>query len=130
MFKLRYNNNINESFEKEIDARLEALNTFKKNNNLKLIEVLNEDDEVIFSKEREIETPEVELPTEEEVTNGTNSLLRGLLSRVWETIDDYNSAIITINTEKPEDSETINKLQSIIDDLNIHVGILESCLDE
>lgn len=127
MFKLRYNDTINESFEKEVDARLEALATFKKNNNLKLIEVLNEDDEVIFTKEREIEDIE---PTEEEITNGTNSLLRGLLSRVWETIDDYNSAIITISTERPEDSETVNRLQSIIDDLNVHVGILESCLDE
>ena len=146
MYKLKYNNTINESFEKELDARLSALATFKKDTNIKLIEVLNENDETIFKKERNLEEPVGELilngeevggpvtteepATEEEMLNGTNSLIRGLISRAWETIDDYNSTIITISTLGTDSDEVINKLQSILDDLNVHVGILESCIEE
>ena len=129
MFKLKYNNEIKESFEKELDARIAALKEFKTQASLPLVEVLNENDDVIFTKERELVAPEVSEPTEQEIDNGIDSVIRGLIANAWKDIDDYNTAIISI-ADNTENSEAIEKLNSIIDDLNVHVGILESCLSK
>ena len=131
MFTLKYNDKLQESFEKELDARIKALSIFKEQPNLSSIEVINEDNQVILTKKRLVEDLIIDdEPTQEEVDNGIDSLIRGLLSRVWETIDDYNSAITTINSVDENSDDVVNKLSTILDDLNIHVGILQSCLSE
>ena len=131
MFTLKYNDKLQESFEKELDARIKALSIFKEQPKLSSIEVINEDNQVILTKKRLVEDLIIdEEPTQEEVDNGIDSLIRGLLSRVWETIDDYNSAITTINSVDENSDDVVNKLSTILDDLNIHVGILQSCLSE
>jgi len=131
MFTLKYNDKLQESFEKELDARIKALSIFKEQPKLSSIEVINENNQVILTKKRLVEDLIIDdEPTQEEVDNGIDSLIRGLLSRVWETIDDYNSAITTINSVDENSDDVVNKLSTILDDLNIHVGILQSCLSE
>ena len=131
MFTLKYDNKLQETFEKEIDAKLQALTIFKNKTNLPLVEVLDENNQIILTKKRLVEDIEnEEEPTQEEIDNGVDSLIRGLLSRVWETIDDYNSAITTINSVDDTNAETVSKLENILDDLSVHVGILQSCLSE
>lgn len=131
MFTLKYDNKLQETFDKELDARLQALTIFKNKTNLPLIEVLDENNQVVLTKERLVEDlVSEEEPTQEEIDNGVDSLIRGLLSRAWETIDDYNSAITTINSVDDSNAEMVEKLENILNDLSVHVGILQSCLSE
>jgi len=125
MYKTRLNNIFKNEFEEEIDARKEALLSFSRDPKAQLVEVLDEDDNVIFSKQREVE----EEPTQELVNNGVDSVLRNLISECWDNIDRYNSAIATFLEEEGQE-ETIEALKGIVDDLNVHVGILESCLSK
>ena len=131
MFTLKYDNKLQETFDKELDAKLQALTIFKNKTNLPLIEVLDENNQVVLTKERLVEDlVSEEEPTQEEIDNGVDSLIRGLLSRAWETIDDYNSAITTINSIDDSNAEMVEKLENILNDLSVHVGILQSCLSE
>lgn len=131
MFTLKYDNKLQETFDKELDAKLQALTIFKNKTNLPLIEVLDENNQVVLTKERLVEDlVSEEEPTQEEIDNGVDSLIRGLLSRAWETIDDYNSAITTINSVDDSNAEMVEKLENILNDLSVHVGILQSCLSE
>ena len=52
MFKSRINNEIKEH-NTLLEAKMDALLSFKKDNNIKLVEVLDDNDEIVFSKLRE-----------------------------------------------------------------------------
>ncbi len=125
MYKTRLNNIFKNEFEEEIDARKEALLSFNRDPKAQLVEVLDDNDNVIFSKQREVE----EEPAQELVNNGVDSVLRNLISECWDNIDRYNSAIATFLEEEGQE-ETIEALKGIVDDLSVHVGILESCLSK
>ena len=122
MFKLKYDGGTLPSFNDLFEAKKNALLTLKHNPNLKLVEVLNEDDEVIFTKENELPKP-----TNDMKVNAVDALIVDLISNCWENINKYNSVIATLLSEKVGE-DTISTLNSIVDDLNIHVGKLQSCL--
>lgn len=122
MYKVRYNDTTN-LHEDLFSAKKEALLTFKKNKNVKLIEVLDDNDNVILSQEREE-------PTEVEVDNAIDSLIREKIARTWEFINDYESMLITLTSEEIGDDSISTKINDILDDLHIHVGVLESCLSD
>lgn len=129
MYRTRINNIFANKFENLLDAKKDALMSFKDNNTL--VEVLDDDDNVVFSKEP-IEDTKIELtePTEDLVENGVNSLIRTLIVEGWKSIDDYNSTLATISSEDPENDRVIETLNNILDDLNTHIGMLEECLVE
>lgn len=129
MYRTRINNIFANKFENLLDAKKDALMSFKDNNTL--VEVLDDNDNVVFSKEP-VEDTKIELdePTDELVENGVNSLIRTLIVEGWKSIDDYNSTLATISSNDPENTKVIETLNSILDDLNTHIGMLEECLVE
>lgn len=129
MYRTRINNIFANKFENLLDAKKDALMSFKDNNTL--VEVLDDDDNVVFSKEP-VEDTKIELdePTDELVENGVNSLIRTLIVEGWKSIDDYNSTLATISSNDPENTKVIETLNNILDDLNTHIGMLEECLVE
>lgn len=129
MYRTRINNIFANKFENLLDAKKDALMSFKDNNTL--VEVLDDDDNVVFSKEP-VEDTKIELtePTDELVENGVNSLIRTLIVEGWKSIDDYNSTLATISSNDPENAKVIETLNNILDDLNTHIGMLEECLAE
>lgn len=129
MYRTRINNIFANKFENLLDAKKDALMSFKDNNTL--VEVLDDDDNVVFSK-KPVEDTKIELdePTDELVENGVNSLIRTLIVEGWKSIDDYNSSLATISSEDPENAKVIETLNNILDDLNTHIGMLEECLVE
>lgn len=129
MYRTRINNIFANKFENLLDAKKDALMSFKDNNTL--VEVLDDDDTVVFSKEP-VEDTKIELtePTDELVENGVNSLIRTLIVEGWKSIDDYNSTLATISSNDPENTKVIETLNNILDDLNTHIGMLEECLVE
>lgn len=122
MYKLKCNNKIISKTKDLLEAKTKTLLTLKREPSLKLIEVLNDNDEIVFSKE-------VDEPTPQEVENGIDSLIRNLISKGWESINDYQSAIVTLQDEDI-DPATIDILNEIIDDTYVHIGALESCLSD
>lgn len=129
MYRTRINNIFANKFENLLDAKKDALMSFKDNNTL--VEVLDDDDNVVFSKEPVVDTKiELTEPTDELVENGVNSLIRTLIVEGWKSIDDYNSTLATISSEDPENAKVIETLNNILDDLNTHIGMLEECLVE
>lgn len=122
MYKLKWNNTILSKHKDLLEAKTRTLLTLKKQPELKLIEVLNENDEIVYSKE-------VDEPTPQEVENGIDSLIRNLISKCWENINDYQSAIVTLQDENV-DPTTIDILNNIINDIYVHIGSLESCLSD
>lgn len=175
MYKTKINNEV-KNYDSLLEAKMSALMSFKKNK--QLVEVLDEEDNVVFSKGSEIvietKTPAEEIeaklekldttkylqmsldalkrekakkkesiikedieelpvvdvqPTEEQIENAFESIIRSELSKLFTTIDDYNSDVATLTSEEAS-QEVIDKLNLIIDDLNTHVGILQSCLDD
>ena len=68
-------------------------------------------------------------PTEEQIDNAFDSIIRNELSKLFLTIDDYNSDIATLKAEEA-DEEMIKVLDTILDDLNLHVGLLQRLLNE
>ena len=129
MYRTRINNIFANKFENLLDAKKDALMSFKDNNTL--VEVLDDDDNIVFSKEPVADTKiELTEPTDELVENGVNSLIRTLIVEGWKNIDDYNSALATISLEDPENAKVIETLNNILDDLNTHIGMLEECLVE
>ena len=129
MYRTRINNIFANKLENLLDAKKDALMSFKDNNTL--VEVLDDDDNVVFSKEPVVDTKiELTEPTDELVENGVNSLIRTLIVEGWKSIDDYNSTLATISSEDPENAKVIETLNNILDDLNTHIGMLEECLVE
>lgn len=129
MYRTRINNIFANKFENLLDAKKDALMSFKDNNTL--VEVLDDDDNIVFSKEPVVDTKiELTEPTDELVENGVNSLIRTLIVEGWKSIDDYNSTLATISSEDPENAKVIETLNNILDDLNTHIGMLEECLVE
>lgn len=129
MYRTRINNIFANKFENLLDAKKDALMSFKDNNTL--VEVLDDDDNIVFSKEPVVDTKiELTEPTDELVENGVNSLIRTLIVEGWKSIDDYNSTLATISSEDPENDKVIETLNNILDDLNTHIGMLEECLVE
>jgi len=111
-------------FDKRVDAVMEAMLSYHKDKSKKLVEVLDDNDEVIFSMDAKNDEP-----TEEQIENAIESVIRGELSNLFTTIDSYNSDLITLQSEGASE-ESINTIKTILDDLNTHVGMLESLLQE
>lgn len=121
MFKVKYNDVVREH-NTLLEAKKDALLSFKKDTSIKLVEVL-EDDIVVFDKQREEPTPI-------QVENAVDSEIRARISRVWDNINDYESLLVTLNSENIIDDSIDEKINDIIDDLHTHLGILESCLSD
>ena len=115
MFKLRCNN--------KILSEHNTLLSLKKNPNLKLIEVLNENDDVVYTNGVEEE------PTQQEVKVGVDTVIRNLITRCWDTITEVESVKVTLEGEQV-DPATFDILNDIIDDNYRHIGSLESCLSD
>ena len=120
MFKVRCNNKIIGEHNSLLEAKMNTLLTLKKNPELRLIEVLDDNDEVVFSKEE---------PTQEQVDVGVDTVLRNLISRCWETITELESAKVTF-IDNNVSEETLNILDQMVNDNYQQIGELESCLSD
>lgn len=123
MFKVKVNDNVKE-FNTLLEAKKNALLTFKKDNALKLVEVLDDEDNVLLTKSREEE------PTQAQQENAQDSLIREKISQTWDFINSYESILVTLEDEELFNDAINSKLNDIIDDLHLHLGILESCLSD
>ena len=74
MFKLRCNNKILSEHNTLLEAKMNTLLSLKKNPSLKLIEVLDDNNEIVYEKE-------VEEPTQEEIEVGVDTVIRNLITR-------------------------------------------------
>lgn len=122
MFKLKCNNTILSEHQSLFEAKKQTLLNLKTNPTLKLIEVLDDDNKVVFTDEVELEEP-----TQEQVEIGNDTLIRNLITRCWDTISEYESAIATL-TDKDVDPTTFDILKDLVDDEYQHIGQLTSCL--
>lgn len=122
MFKLRCNNKIIKEYNSLLEAKLGTLLTLKKTPSLKLIEVLDNDDEVIFQKE-------VKEPTQEQIEVGVDTVIRNLITRFYDDITEVESAKVSLE-DKGVDATTFDIFEEIVDDLHLHIGSLESCLSD
>ena len=120
MFKVKCKNVIIGEHESLLEAKMNTLLTLKKNPELKKIEVLNEDDEIVFSKEE---------PTQEQVEVGVDTVIRNLITRFYDDITEVESAKVTL-LDEDIDPSTLDILEEIVDDLHLHIGSLESCLSD
>lgn len=123
MFKLRCNNKILSEHKTLFEAKKDTLLSLKKNPSLKLVEVLNENDEVVYANGSDEE------PTPQEVKVGVDTVIRSLITRCWDTITEVESAKVTLGDEQV-DPETFDILNDIIDDNYRHIGALEGCLSD
>lgn len=74
------------------------------------------------------EPKEEEQPTEEEQTIGLTTVINKLIADELEAIDEYNSAIVTFETEGR--GEFTDVFRSILEDEQHHMGNLEKLLNE
>lgn len=122
MFKLRCNNKILSEHNTLLEAKMKTLLSLKNNPSLKLIEVLDDNNEIVYEKE-------LEEPTQEEIEVGVDTVIRNLITRWWENITELESAKVTL-ADKDVDSSTIDILSEMIDNTYEHLGSLESCLSD
>lgn len=122
MFKLRCDNKILSEHNTLFEAKKNTLLSLKKDPSLKLIEVLNENDEVVYSNGSEE-------PTSQEVKVGVDTVIRNLITRCWDTVTEVESVKVTLENEQV-DPATFDILNDIIDDNYRHIGVLESCLSD
>ena len=138
MYRTRINREFTNSYENLLDAKKEALLSNKKD--ASLVEVLDEDDNVVFTKGEMIGEPfgaqgdmvgyTMEQPNEVAKDNGVDSSIRTLIVSTWNSIDEVNSTLITLDTMGLLDMKTNEALNIILDDLNTHIGLLEGCLNK
>lgn len=136
MYRTRINKVFTNTYENLLDAKKEALLSNKKDN--ALVEVLDDEDNVIFTKGELVGEPfgaqgdmvgyPIETPTEEIKDNGVDSSIRNLIVATWNSIDEVNSTLVTLDTMGLLDAKISEALNIILDDLNTHVGLLEGCL--
>lgn len=136
MYRTRINKVFANTYENLLDAKKEALLSNKKDNTL--VEVLDDEDNVIFTKGELVGEPfgaqedmvgyPIETPTEEIKDNGVDSSIRNLIVATWNSIDEVNSTLVTLDTMGLLDVKISEALNIILDDLNTHVGLLEGCL--
>lgn len=136
MYRTRINKVFTNSYENLLDAKKEALLSNKKD--ASLVEVLDEDDNVVFTKGEMVGEPfgaqgdmvgsPMEQPNEVAKDNGVDSSIRTLIVSTWNSIDEVNSTLITLDTMDLLDVKTNEALNIILDDLNTHIGLLEGCL--
>ena len=122
MFKLRCDNKILSEHNTLFEAKKSTLLSLKKDPSLKLIEVLNENDEVVYSNGSDEPTPQ-------EVKVGVDTVIRNLITRCWDTVTEVESVKVTLENEQV-DPATFDILNDIIDDNYRHIGVLESCLSD
>jgi len=122
MYKLRCNNEIIKEHNTLLEAKLDTLLTLKKTPSLKLIEVLDNDDEIVFQKE-------VKEPTQEQIEVGVDTVIRNLITRFYDDITEVESAKVSLE-DKGVDASTFDIFEEIVDDLHLHIGSLESCLSD
>ena len=121
MYKLRCNNTIISEHNSLLEAKMDTLLTLKRNPELKLIEVLNEDNEIVYQKE--------EQPTQEQIEVGVDTVIRNLITRFYDDITEVESAKITLQDEI-DDLSMLDIFEEIVDDIHLHIGSLESCLSD
>ena len=121
MYKLRCNNTIISKHNSLLEAKMNTLLTLKRNPELKLIEVLNEDNEIVYTKEEE--------PTQDEIEVGVDTVIRNLITRFYDDVTELESARVTLQ-DKVDDLSILDILEEIIDDTHLHIGSLESCLSD
>ena len=124
MYRTRINKIFAKEYESLLDAKKDLLLDMKSNPETNLVEVLDDSDNVVFTKEKEV----VEEPTTELVENGVDSAIRNLIVNTWTSIDLYNSTIATLSSEGILDEKVQQTLELILDDLNVHIGALEELL--
>ncbi len=122
MFKLRCNNKILSEHDTLFEAKKNTLLSLKKDPSLKLIEVLNENDEIVYSNGSDEPTPQ-------EVKVGVDTVIRNLITRCWDTVTEVESVKVTLENEQV-DPATFDILNDIIDDNYRHIGVLEGCLSD
>lgn len=142
MYRTRINKVFTDSYENLLDAKKEALLSYKESGDNSLVEVLDDEDNVVFSKGEvgEIFGNQGDMvgyaPTNEEVApkeaqdNGVDSSIRALIISTWNTVDEVNSTLVTLDSMGLLDAKTNEALNIILDDLNTHIGLLEGCLTE
>lgn len=121
MYKLKCNGNIISEHNSLLEAKMNTLLTLKKNPELKLIEVLNEDNEIVYTKEEE--------PTQDQIEVGVDTVIRNLITRFYDDVTELESARVTLQ-DKVDDLSILDILEEIIDDTHLHIGSLESCLSD
>lgn len=145
MYRTRINNVFKEeTYENLLDAKKEALLSYKNNGDNSLVEVLDDEDNVVFSKGAPVGEPfgsqgemvgypannPNETPSEEAQDNGVDSSIRNLIVNTWNSIDEVKSTLVTLDSMGILESNVSEVLNTIIDDLTMHVGLLEGCLSE
>lgn len=145
MYRTRINNVFKEdTYENLLDAKKEALLSYKNNGDNSLVEVLDDEDNVVFSKGAPVGEPfgsqgemvgytsndTDEIPSEEAQDNGVDSSIRNLIVNTWNSIDEVKSTLVTLDSMGILESNVSEVLNTIIDDLTMHVGLLEGCLSE
>lgn len=140
MYRTRINNIFANTYENLLDAKKEALLSYKKDESL--VEVLDDNDNVVFSKGTPVGEPfgsqgemvghpinnPNEAPSEEAQENGVDSTIRNLIVSTWNSIDEVNSALITLDSMGLLTAKVQEALNIVLDDLNVHIGLLEGCL--
>lgn len=99
--------------QKELEYKIEKM--------IKKIQSLKEDKEM---NEKETKLTEDLSPEEA----GASGLFNDLIQREYEQLNQYDSVQITL--EDQGDDRFSEILEYIKDDLNIHIGMLQSCLDD
>lgn len=91
-----------------------------------LIEVLDDNDNVVFEK------GEKEEPTQEQKENAKDTMIRDLITKCYNMINDCESIRVTLNAEQIDEPNdiTYDILSEMVDNFNLHIGQLTSCLSD
>lgn len=124
MFRVRKDNTIIKECKSLFDAKqtsvLESLKNPKS-----LVEVLNDEDTVIFT--RNVTDTE---PTKQQADNAKDTLIRDLITKCYDMITECESVNVTLTDEDLTDGNITEILNEMVDNFNLHIGQLTSCLSD
>ena len=123
MYKVFRDNKLYSKHQDLLEAKMDAILVHKKNPK-SLLEVFDDSDVVVFNS-----NPKE--PTEEEKKAAKDTLVRDLITKCYNSINDYESAKISLSSSDVDyDDRTETIFNDIIDDLNMHIGSLTSLLSD
>ncbi len=124
MFKVRKDNLIIKKCKSLFEAKQTSVLESLKNPRV-LVEVLNDDDTVIFT--RNITDTE---PTKQQEDNAKDTLIRDLITKCYDMITECESVNVTLTDEDLNTDNMSEILNEMVDNLNLHIGQLTSCLSD